>query len=200
MNYTDKELIRAAQIAYLEINKDVIDDVSESSSSHDYTLFELYNHSQLFRNGIYNEISKAADFTVTESDNRTDVLNRIESDAKRRSVAEKYDIIDDIKTGEIGSWKVVSYAFNCKKRPVNYCGTFSFVILKRRNMLENLVGAPKEHIVLKAFFTESRAFNQVHNRRLNTGEEYHSALRNQLFAVFVQNVYSRDIGCRDTAH
>lgn len=112
MNYTDKELIRAAQIAYLEINKDVIDDVSESSSSHDYTLLELYNHSQLFRNGIYNEISKAADYTVTESDNRTDVLNRIESDAKRRSVAEKYDIIDDIKTGEIGKWKVVSYVDN----------------------------------------------------------------------------------------
>lgn len=97
MKYTDKQLIRASQIAYFCINTQAIGDINEWVKSEKevnplfestYTLSEFYEHSEMFRNSIYNDISKATGFTVTENDNRTDVLNRIESDVKRRSVAE----------------------------------------------------------------------------------------------------------------
>ena len=43
-------------------------------------------------------------------------------------------------------------------------------------MLENLVCAPEEHIVLKALLAKSCALNQVHYGRLHAGEKDHSSL------------------------
>ena len=42
MNYTDKVLIRASQIAYFQINYDAIKEVSQNCSLPSYTLLELY--------------------------------------------------------------------------------------------------------------------------------------------------------------
>ena len=53
MNYTDKELIRASQIAYLNIGKDSLEDVynaiGKTGSKPNYTLLELFEYSKTFR-------------------------------------------------------------------------------------------------------------------------------------------------------
>ena len=73
MSFTDRELIRAAQIAYFTIDNDVISQAKSTS----FTLSEIFNSSDKFRNSIYGDISMAVGFTVTESDIRSDVLNYI---------------------------------------------------------------------------------------------------------------------------
>ena len=67
-------------------------------------------------------------------------------------------------------------------------------------MLEYLVGAPEEHIVLEALLLQSCSFKEIHNSRLNAGEIYHSSLGDKSLAVFVESFYSRDIRNGNASH
>lgn len=121
MNYTDKKLIRASQIAYFKLNDQVMSDIDRwieilnGIQKPNYTLSELYEHSQTFRYSIYDSITKCIDiggYVVNEYSKREDVLSFITDEKTKQRVLEKFDIIDDIVNGEIGKWKVVSYVDN----------------------------------------------------------------------------------------
>ncbi|MGN0678332.1 MAG: hypothetical protein ACI4JS_01590 [Oscillospiraceae bacterium] len=125
MNYTDKELIRASQISYMDISRSVIDEVENSISilkedfsasaiESNYTLAEMYKYSKSFRNSLYESIcSKSGlDYEVAKNLSQEEILSRITDVKSKQVVAEKYDIIDDIVNGEIGKRKVVSYVDN----------------------------------------------------------------------------------------
>ena len=123
MNYTDKELIRASQVAYLSINLDAMNDMEEWVKREkninplfktDFTLSKLYEHSAIFRRSAYNDISSITGLSIDEamSRSRESILSSITDEKQKQQVLEKYAIIDDIKTGEIGKWKVVSYVDN----------------------------------------------------------------------------------------
>ncbi len=125
MSYTDKEMIRSAQIAYLNISQSVIEEaeknfrksnqnVLDSNAKLNYTLSELFEYSDSFKRSIYEAICKESglDYEVAKNLSREEILSRITDIKSRQIVSEKFDIIDDIVNGEIGSWKVVSYVDN----------------------------------------------------------------------------------------
>lgn len=111
MKYTDKKLIRASQIAYFIINDDVIREARFTS----YTLSELLEHSDTFKRSVYEDIinlSKTDNYTATTDSTKDEVLKHVSDPKTEQLIAEKFAIIEDIKIGEIGSWKVVSYVDN----------------------------------------------------------------------------------------
>ena len=129
MNYTDKLLLRSAQIAYYDINKDVIDEINawvddvinntgnlEFKAS--FTLCELFEHSNTFKDSIYSSLTESIGVEGFVVDDTTDIkdifiLEDIEdNEAKKAAISDVYQIIDEIKNGELGSWKLVSYVFN----------------------------------------------------------------------------------------
>lgn len=127
MNYTDKQLLRAAQVAYYDINSNIIDDIYnwiEQESKKDngitasYTLSELFNHSTTFKTSIYRSIAASLgdkDFKLENYLDSAAVLDDIKDRAKYVAIEEVYNIIDELqsdKDGSIGSWKLVSYVFN----------------------------------------------------------------------------------------
>jgi len=123
MNYTDKELIRASQVAYFIINNEVLNQTRNAIENNnelnsiaqaDYTLSKLYEHSAIFRRSAYKDISSITGLSIDEamSRSRESILSSITDEKQKQQVLEKYAIIDDIKTGEIGKWKVVSYVDN----------------------------------------------------------------------------------------
>lgn len=121
MNYTDKELIRAAQAAYLNIGKNVFDEVYENISGSNlnntqihFTLLDLYNNSDTFKKSVYEGICNITELDYEKAKNysRAELLECVDDDKKIQQISEQLDIIDDIKTGEIGKWKVVSYVDN----------------------------------------------------------------------------------------
>ncbi len=127
MNYTDKQLLRASQIAYYDINSDVIDDINiwiEQESKKDneitasYTLSELFNHSDTFKTSIYRSIAASLgdeNFKIENYLDSSKVLGKIKDRAKYVAIEEVYNIINELedgKAGSIGSWKLVSYVFN----------------------------------------------------------------------------------------
>lgn len=125
MNYTDKELLRASQIAYFLIDEFVISQINDwyeyekiPQENRVYALSELYAYSVRFKEKIYekiNEISELKeDLEVFMELDRKTVLSRIENPAIRERVAEMYNIIDDIVNDNdgIGSWKLKSFAWN----------------------------------------------------------------------------------------
>ncbi len=114
MDYTDKELIRASQIAYFTINNEAIEDVDTYIKHSSYTLYELYKYSETFKKSVYKGICNKSglDYEVAKNLSREEILSRISDIKSRQIVSEKFDIIDDIVNGEIGSWKVVSYVDN----------------------------------------------------------------------------------------
>ncbi len=112
MNYTNKKLIRASQIAYFTINDQVIREMERWIESENgklkanYTLSELFDHSKTFRISIYDSITRCVgndEYVVTENSNRENVLSIIKDEKTKQQVSEKFDIIDDIVNGEIGS-------------------------------------------------------------------------------------------------
>lgn len=117
MNYTDKELLRAAQVAYYTINQELLREVTQSGIN-EYTLSNLFSSSEIFRNSIYSSLTASIgvdDFVVNEDTTLSQIfeLKDIEdNDAKKAMVFDVYKIIDEIKNGELGSWKLVSYVFN----------------------------------------------------------------------------------------
>lgn len=130
MKYTDKELLRSAQIAYYDINEDVIADIntwineeikiSGNENKHaSYTLSELFEHSPAFKNSIYRSIAASLgdeDFKIENYLDSTAVLETLKEDrAKYVAIEEVYNIIEELQNneeGSIGSWKLVSYVFN----------------------------------------------------------------------------------------
>lgn len=125
MNYTDKDLIRTSQIAYLTINDVVLEqvraaieglDIANPIAKANYTLSELFEYSEIFKRSVYKNIADMVGLEVDEvmdSDcKKDDILKRINDPVKKKMAEEKCEIIDEIKTGEIGSWKVVSYVDN----------------------------------------------------------------------------------------
>ena len=123
MNYTDKELIRASQVAYFVINDQVMADIitwidNEKENGNtiepNYTLFELFNHSETFRKSAYNDICNFTEleYNKVKDLTRNQILSYAEDEKGRQMISERLDIIKDIKNGEIGSWKVVSYVDN----------------------------------------------------------------------------------------
>lgn len=111
MKYTDKELIRASQIAYFTINNDVIREAQTTS----YTLLELLEYSDTFKRSVYEDIiklSKTDNYTATTDSTKDEVLKHVSDSKTEKLIEEKFAIIDAIKTGKIGSWKVVSYVDN----------------------------------------------------------------------------------------
>lgn len=125
MAYTDKELIRASQVAYLTINEEVITQVyrtldEESKNSNNqtltinYSLSELIKYSKTFKNSAYKDVANYAGLEIDAAitGDRDWVLGLIDDPVKKQMAKEKYSVIDDITSGEIGSWKVVSYVDN----------------------------------------------------------------------------------------
>ncbi len=121
MNYTDKQLLRASQIAYYTINSDAIEQVQSvypDKAITDYTLCDLFNYSEMFRNSIYESLTGTCGFPVTENDKEENVLDNktLEgNEAKKVAISAVYDIIGELqddKAGSIGSWKLVSFVFN----------------------------------------------------------------------------------------
>ncbi len=129
MNYTDKQLLRSAQIAYYDINDEVISDIDywieqERNSTGNqyftasYTLCELFNHSETFKTSIYRSIAASLgdkDFKIENYLDSDAVLDDIKDRAKYVAIEDVYNIIKELeegKAGSIGSWKLVSYVFN----------------------------------------------------------------------------------------
>lgn len=129
MNYTDKELLRSAQISYYDINNQVIDEIDKwvenerintgnQNFTASYTLSELFNHSVTFKDSIYSSLTESIGiegFTVDETTTIDKIFDKEEiknNEAKKVAISEVYSIINEIKTGELGSWKLVSYVFN----------------------------------------------------------------------------------------
>lgn len=130
MNYTDKELLRSAQIAYYDINEMVMNDINEWVESVNdetgnldfkasFTLSELFNHSDTFKTSIYRSIAASLgdeDFKLENYVDADIVLDSLkENKAKYEAIEEVYEIIKELEKGEagsIGSWKVVSFVFN----------------------------------------------------------------------------------------
>ena len=117
MAYTDKELLRASQIAYYTVNKEVMAELDKNDIN-DYSLKSLYDNSDTFKNSIYYNISKAAglgdEFDYKNGDfnyeNMNTILNAITDESKKTSVMEMYEVVGEIVNGgEIASWKVVSF-------------------------------------------------------------------------------------------
>ncbi len=100
-----------------------------------YTLYELYKYSETFKKSIYKGIcSKSGlDYEVAKNLSREEILSRITDIKSRQIVSEKFDIIDDIVNGEIGSWKVVSYVDNNTIGTKGTAGNSLFVARKRGN-------------------------------------------------------------------
>lgn len=115
MSYTDKELIRASQIAYFTINSAVFEEVDSNIKNSSYTLFDLYNYSDTFKKSVYEGICnliKRDDYKSLDGLPREEILSYAKDERERQIISEKLDIIDDIKNGKIGSWQVVSYVDN----------------------------------------------------------------------------------------
>lgn len=129
MNYTDKELLRSAQIAYYDINKQVIDEIDQwvenerintgnQNFTANYTLSELFNHSDTFKTSIYRSIAASLgdeNFKIENYLDSSKVLGKIKDRAKYVAIEEVYNIINELedgKAGSIGSWKLVSFVFN----------------------------------------------------------------------------------------
>ncbi len=129
MNYSDKDLLRASQIAYYDINESVIDDIRtwverenitspDNAISPTFSLSELFEHSLTFKNSIYTSVRKS----IGLSDNidvstREQALSFVDlffggDEGKRVAISEVYDIIEEIEHGDLGNWKLVSYVFN----------------------------------------------------------------------------------------
>ncbi len=123
MNYTDKFLLNASQIAYYDINNVALEDVTRALrtngvidfSSH-YTLKELYDYSDEFRESIYISVRKSLGLGISEDvSTRAKALERADNAAAEVSINYIYDIIDELQkdeAGSIGSWKLVSFVFN----------------------------------------------------------------------------------------
>ena len=120
MSYTDKELLRASQIAYYTVNDTVLTDLNRKGVN-DYSLKSLYENSETFKKSIYYNISKTAglgeDYDYQTGDfnyeNMYTILNAITDEATRTRVEEMYEVVGEIVTGgEISNWRVVSYIDN----------------------------------------------------------------------------------------
>ena len=120
MAYTDRELLRASQIAYYTVNNMVINELAKDNIT-DYSLQSLYNNSETFKDSIYYNISKTAglgeDYDYQTGDfnyeNMYTILNAITDEATRTRVEEMYEVVGEIVTGgEISNWRVVSYIDN----------------------------------------------------------------------------------------
>lgn len=118
-------MLRASQIAYFLIDEVAIKEMQDwyefkkiPQEARDYTLLELYAHSEIFKEEIYKKIKEVSelkdDLSVFIELDKVTVLSRIENPAIRERVAEMYDIIDDIENDRygIGSWKVRSFVWN----------------------------------------------------------------------------------------
>ena len=120
MNYTDKQLLRAAQIAYYNINSYAISQVQSSYpvNTNGYTLCDLFNYSEIFRNSIYSNLTASIgvdDFVVNEDTTLSQIFELKDikdNEAKKVMISDVYKLIDEITTGDLGSWKLVSYIFN----------------------------------------------------------------------------------------
>ncbi len=124
MNYTDKELIRAARLAYYQINREVMQEVLKNNQSSSFTLSELYQYSETFKRSAYEAICNLTDHDYSElKDLNSEQILSYAKDAKgRQQITERLDIINDIVNGEIGSWKVVSYVDNNTIGSEGYAG------------------------------------------------------------------------------
>ena len=121
MAYTDRELLRASQIAYYTVNERVVDEMGKDTN---YSLQNLYNNSETFYLSIYENIKKTSglgDEFVCENSENNDfdysnmytILNAITDEATRTRVEEMYEVVGEIVTGgEISNWRVVSYIDN----------------------------------------------------------------------------------------
>ncbi len=125
MNYTDKQLLTASQVAYYDIDNIVIDDVIEvliangvANYANHFTLNELYNYSDKFRSSIYTSVRKSLGLGDDEDvSTREQALSFVDlffdgDESKRVAISEVYDIIEEIEHGDLGNWKLVSYVFN----------------------------------------------------------------------------------------
>lgn len=125
MNYTDKQLLTASQVAYYDIDNIVIDDVIEvliangvANYTNHFTLKELYNYSDKFRSSIYTSVRKSLGLSDNiDVSTREQALSFVDlffdgDESKRVAISEVYDIIEEIEHGDLGNWKLVSYVFN----------------------------------------------------------------------------------------
>ena len=125
MNYTYKVLLRSTQIAYYDINDIAIREVAQEKrengildSANSYTLKDLFNYSDTFRNSIYISIRESLGLSNDiDVSTREQALSFVDlffdgDESKRVAISEVYDIIEEIEHGDLGNWKLVSYVFN----------------------------------------------------------------------------------------
>ena len=126
MNYTDKQLLISSQIAYYDINDNIIREVNEwyeddmsldnSDINIEYTLSDIFTYSDTFRNSIYTSVRKSLGLSDDEDiSTRAKALKYADDAAAKVNINYIYNIIDELQKdeeGSIGSWKLVSYVFN----------------------------------------------------------------------------------------